>query len=425
MRAWLITLGEPLPVDGAQPRLLRTGFLSRALRKRGHSVTWFSNRFDHFLKSHRLGPDVRATADRERLVLLNSRGYQSNVSFERFLDHRDLVRDFETRASTEELPDLIVASMPTIDLCLAAVSFGHRIGVPTVIDIRDLWPDSVWDLAPARLRPLMPLLTWPFERQLRSALKQATAITSHVQDFIDWAQKKTSPLAGQRVSGVFPLGYEALSGGTDTSGATDFWAAQGLDLNGKDFLAVYIGTISRQCEFGHVVDAARALADEKIKFVLCGAGDKLSELQAHAKSAVNMIVPGWCTHSQTSALLERASAGLMPYRRLPNFLGAVPNKALEYMAYGVPIVWRLEEGALARLIHEQDIGLTYDGTSEGLVRAMKDLMQSEELGNITAARSKTLFAQRFQATAVYEEMVLFLESLRAGNGIGEVLVAAG
>ena len=410
MRVWLITLGEPLPIDGPQTRLLRTGFLSRALRERGHDVTWFSNRFSHFEKTHRAGPDTRETAPGERLVLLESRGYDSNVSLARFLDHRDLVRDFLARAEKADPPDLIVASMPTIDLCAAAVAFGHRRGIPTVVDIRDLWPDSIWDLAPRFLRPLMPLATWPFDQQLRSALRQATAVTSHVGDFIEWARKKT-PGADSRYDRVFALGYEPLHAEADTVAARAFWVDQGLNLDGEDFLAVYVGTISRQCEFGHVVDAAKALAKQNVKFVLCGAGDLLPELQAAAAEMPNMVVPGWCTHSQISVLLERAGAGLMPYRRLPNFVGAIPNKALEYMACGVPIVWRLEEGALAEMIDTERIGVTYDATANGLVRAIGQIRSREESPSIAAARSRQLFENRFRATAIYEEMARFLEGL--------------
>lgn len=410
MRVWLVTLGEPLPIDGPQTRLLRTGFLARALRLRGHEVTWFSNRFSHHSKVQRDGPDARVLPGGERLILLNSRGYRSNVSVERYLDHRDLAKDFLARAPTEERPDLIVASMPTIDLCKAAVEFGQSIGVPTVVDIRDLWPDSIWDLAPRRLRPAMALATLPLERQLRSALTSATALTSHVADFIEWARRKTH---GGRPENdrVFPLGYESLSEELDTSEAHEFWASHGLDLGGKDFLAVYVGTISRQCEFGHVIEAARALSSSGMKFVLCGTGDTLPELQTAAATLPNMVVPGWCSHAQISVLLENAGAGLMPYRRLPNFVGAVPNKALEYMAGGVPIVWSLEEGALAELIRDEEIGVTYDLTANGLVNALSDLRNSGEKAALLSARARYLFNERFRADRVYDEMVTFLESL--------------
>ena len=414
---WLVTLGEPLPIDGPQTRRLRTGFLARALHNRGHGVTWFSNRFDHFSKRHRSGPDVQRTAEGQRLVLLNSRGYRSNVSLERFLDHRDLVRDFVSRAASEEPPDLIVASMPTIDLCEAAVSFGHRLGVPTVVDIRDLWPDSIWDVAPSFLRPVMPIVTWPLERQLRSALRQATAVTSHVQAFIQWARMKTPGVRAQH-DRVFPLGYEPFVAEKGDSEGHEFWSGRGLDLDRDDFLVVYVGTISRQCEFEHVIEAARMLSNDGVRFVLCGAGDMLSELQSAATTLPNMLVPGWCTHSQVTVLLDKARAGLMPYRRLPNFFEAVPNKALEYMAHGVPIIWRLEEGALAELIHTEKVGVTYDATTEGLVRALRQVRESEQQPEIAAARSRKLFSERFQAAAVYDEMVSFLESLGHDRMVG-------
>jgi len=416
MHAWLVTLGEPLPIDGPQARLLRTGFLARALRRRGHDVTWFSNRFSHHAKVQRPGPDARELADGERLVLLNSRGYRSNVSVARFLDHRDLVRDFLSRAPKEDPPDLIVASMPTIDLCEAAVSFGRKIGVPTVVDIRDLWPDSIWDLAPRPLRPLMPLITWPLERQLRSALGSATAVTSHVRDFVVWARKKT-PGANTENDRVFALGYERFPEEGDSSEAREFWSSHGLDLEGNDFLVVYVGTISRQCEFGHVVEAARALSKHGVKFILCGTGDMLTELQYAASMLPNMLVPGWCTHSQISLLLEAAGAGLMPYRRLANFVGAVPNKALEYMAAGVPIVWSLEQGVLADLIREEGVGVSYDFTANGLASALLELRQYGDKALVLSERARSLFNERFRAAAVYDEMVSFLESLRGDESV--------
>ena len=419
LRVWLITLGEPLPIDGPQTRLLRTGFLSRALRSRGHEVTWFSNRFSHFTKTHRAGPDVRQTAPGERLVLLNSRGYQSNVSLDRFLDHRDLVKDFEVRARSEALPDVVVTSLPTIDLSLAAVEAAHRFGAPVVVDIRDLWPDSIWDLVPRALRPLMQVATFPFELELRSALKGATAVTSHVPAFVEWARRKT-PAADRSLDRVFPLGYEPLAADADTSHACEFWRQQGVTLDGGEFLAVYVGTISRQCEFGHVIEAARAMAGE-VKFVFCGSGDLLPELQKAAAVTSNMIVPGWCSHAQISVLLEQAGAGLMPYRRLPNFVGAIPNKALEYMAHGLPIIWRLETGELAELLHRERAGLTYDGTSEGLVAALGKIRELQENRAEVKKRLITLFTENFTAGAVYETMAEYVEFIvRAGNTHGEL-----
>ena len=73
MRAWLIQTGEPLPIDGEFPRLLRTGFLAQQLADRGHHVTWWCSTFNHWTKAHRawleqLRTNAGLTAE-ERTVL--------------------------------------------------------------------------------------------------------------------------------------------------------------------------------------------------------------------------------------------------------------------------------------------------------------------------------------------------------------------
>ena len=42
MRIWLITVGEPLPTDGAE-RLLRAGILADMLSAKGHDVVFWTS----------------------------------------------------------------------------------------------------------------------------------------------------------------------------------------------------------------------------------------------------------------------------------------------------------------------------------------------------------------------------------------------
>jgi hypothetical protein len=56
MRVWLITVGEPLPLDGPGERMLRTGILAAFLAARGHEVVWWSSSFDHVRKRQRSDP---------------------------------------------------------------------------------------------------------------------------------------------------------------------------------------------------------------------------------------------------------------------------------------------------------------------------------------------------------------------------------
>ena len=99
MKAWLIQIGEPLPIDGANERLMRTGMLAQALVSRGHEVHWWASSFDHARLRQR--PQHSSTvqlSDRFAITLLEGRSYPRAVSVARIRNHREVAADFESRA---------------------------------------------------------------------------------------------------------------------------------------------------------------------------------------------------------------------------------------------------------------------------------------------------------------------------------------
>ena len=60
----------------------------------------------------------------------------------RFLSHKDAACSFEKwLENNKEIPDLIIASYPVLELCEAANKFGSKHSIPVIIDCRDFWPD--------------------------------------------------------------------------------------------------------------------------------------------------------------------------------------------------------------------------------------------------------------------------------------------
>ena len=53
MNLWIVSVGEPLPVDGANTRLRRMGNLATYASQRDVKVEWFSVSFDHYTKIQR------------------------------------------------------------------------------------------------------------------------------------------------------------------------------------------------------------------------------------------------------------------------------------------------------------------------------------------------------------------------------------
>ena len=89
------------------------------------------------------------------IYLLHSIGYTKNVSLRRFIDHVCVARKFDKYAREEPLPDIIVASLPTLDLSAKSVQFGDKHSIPVIVDLRDMWPDILLSRAPTILRGLL------------------------------------------------------------------------------------------------------------------------------------------------------------------------------------------------------------------------------------------------------------------------------
>ena len=110
MNIWLVTIGEPVPVEeGVRDRLHRTGFFGRFLARHGHRVTWWTSTFDHFRKNHWVEEDRDLdSADGVRIRMVHGCGYRSNLSLARLRDHRQIAAKFAAMA-----PARIIATIPT------------------------------------------------------------------------------------------------------------------------------------------------------------------------------------------------------------------------------------------------------------------------------------------------------------------------
>ena len=152
---WVVAVGEPVPVEaGASDRLHRAGYLAHFLAEHGHRVTWWTSTFDHFRRKHLFDADHSlAINDRLDIRLLHGCGYRSNVSLARIRDHAQIARHFAAAARAEERrPDIIVAALPTIELCLEAARFGKEHGIPVIADMRNMWPDIFLEVLPKPFR---------------------------------------------------------------------------------------------------------------------------------------------------------------------------------------------------------------------------------------------------------------------------------
>lgn len=407
MRVWLVTVGEPLPEVSAGTRQLRTGLLAQELVGRGHDVTWWTSAFDHDRKrffpvsansrSLDRGPTIRFLAGRE---------YRRNISLSRLLNHWQIGEDFRRRSRDDWVPDVILCSCPTIELSWQSVVFGRERHVPVILDVRDLWPDVFVGAMPSALRVVCRGLLWPYVDITRRAFEGAAAITAVSGGYLDWALNyaRRERRASDR---VFPLGYTSPESGPKQTEVAEVFRSIGAREDAVT--CVYSGTFGRSYDLSPVLDVAERIAGNtnlNFQFIICGDGEQGGEWRARGRSIPNVVFTGWLDERRLRAVLLGSQIGLAAY--VAGATQSIPNKIIEYLAAGLPIVSSLS-GECAALLSEHRCGMTYEaGNRESLMDALLSLHDSATRAHL-ASNARVVFSERFRAEKVYGAFADYLE----------------
>jgi glycosyltransferase involved in cell wall biosynthesis len=416
MRVWLLTVGEPLPTDPGRQRLHRSGVIAGLLASSGIDVIWWTSSFAHTEKTFRFPSTTwLRIGERLRLCCLSSRPYRKNVSLARILANRDIAGEFTRNAGSEPVPDVIFASYPIPELAHAGARYAAAHGIPAVVDVRDLWPDVWTEALPRPLQPFGPIGALPFYWQSRQTLHAFQGVCGITDEIVEWGLERAGRPRGQW-DRAFPLAYaEHQYTQEERAEAQRFWDVTLQGPTPPRLRLCFFGNIAiRRGRQDVMVEAMRRLPDRvraQTQLVLCGIGEDLEVLRSMAAGVAGIVMPGWVTGPQIEALSAQSHAGILPYPSGPDFVRAIPNKAIEYLAHGLPILTSLR-GPVSQLIESEGCGALYRETdADDLAARIVALFDTPEDLARLSANAQRVFRARFQAANVYGALADMLVEL--------------
>jgi glycosyltransferase involved in cell wall biosynthesis len=405
MNVWLIQSGEPAPLKD-DIRKMRTALLADVLVERGHSVYWWSSAFEHQRKIW-LSEKDREFHFSPQLTLrvIRGCGYRENISIARYIDHKIIATKFKMQSRKVKKPDIIVTSMPCHQLAYESMLYARRNGVPFLVDIRDLWPDTF--LAALERVGLSKMgriaLTFDFAK-LSSLLQEAYSLVAMSQGCLDWGLNKIGRPQG-KWDKVFYHGYKKRLKNADL-GDSDY-----RDEFSNKQVFVFIGTFGDSYELKLILEVARRLkgnGKKDLLFFLAGTGEQYERLKAEATDLPNVLLPGWIEASDIDKALFSSWAGIVPCNSVKN---AAPNKVFEYLSAGLPLISSLE-GEMAELIDDHAMGLNYrPGDAEGLFNCIQKLSTDSSLRSEMAANASRFFEEYGDADRIYTEYAEHVEKV--------------
>lgn len=392
---------------------MRAMNLANALMQAGHDVLLWSSAFYHQEKRHRTRVvESICVSDRLTVRLIPSRGYTRNIGPGRLVDHAQLGLNLgrELRGWRGALPDVAFVGFPPIETAAVMSRWLKRQGIPVMIDAKDQWPTIFVEPLPAVLRPVARLLLIPYFHFARRAMRDSDAFCAMSSEFVDWmceisgrlrrSDDHVAPLSAPRPHVDEPV----------RSAAMQWWRSQGVEPATRRRVA-FVGSLSSAFDFTAVRDLASACQSRGVdcQFVVCGDGDEAAAVRTMCGPLSNVVLPGWIDYPKIAALMEISSATVAPYINNDAFMRSIPNKIIDSMAAGLPVITTLA-GTTGRLLRENSAGCSSLDIA-ALAGYLERLLDDPAYWSEAAANSRTIHEQRFSSAKVYGELAAALEKL--------------
>ncbi len=269
-------------------------------------------------------------------------------------------------------PDIVLATSPQLLCAGAGALLSRRFRAPFVMEVRDLWPESLVAVGASHMQS-------PMVRVLEGVARRLYASANHVVTVTE-AQRAAIVAGGipaDQVS-VIPNGVDEqfLSGATPSG-------APGSD----PFVVTYIGTLGMAHHLETLLEAAHRLrGDSCFRFRIVGEGARRAALEAHARALAldNVEFVGERPREEVPRWIAESSACLVLLRKTDVFTTVVPSKMLEIMAVGRPIVLGVR-GEASALLERAGAGVAIEPeNAEQLVAALAalraDPQRSRQMG---------------------------------------------
>lgn len=400
MNIWIVNHYAIPPSMGG---LVRHYYFSKYLQKKGHSVKIFTSSKIHNTDINMIQDGSlfkEEIEDGVEYTFVRSKDYKGN-GIDRIINMIDLpFKMWKTMKHfyRQEKPDVIYTSSPDLFVAFFALLFGKGKRIPVVVEVRDLWPESIVEYnGMSRKNPIIQVL-YQLEKWIYKKADRIIFTMPGGKDYIKdkrWEKKIDLNKVYHINNGVDLEEFEENR---------NVYSIQDQDLDRKDcFKVVYMGSIRLANHIAQLIDAAevlKKLGRDDIQFLIYGDGTEKDILENRCKeSKLNVKFKGKVEKKYVPYVLSKADLNVINVKNtgLTNY-GCSWNKLFEYIACGKPILCNYPQSY--DLIKENVLGISEAfSENEDYAQSILQLLElSEEMKkeiSRNANRVKVLYDYKY------------------------------
>jgi glycosyltransferase involved in cell wall biosynthesis len=304
--------------------------------------------------------------------------------------------------------DIVIATSPQFFAGWAGAPVSSVKGAPFVLEIRDLWPESITAVEALGKGAVVRALEGLERALYRRAHHIVTVGDGYKEQLV--------------ARGVPPQKVSIVTNGVDA----DLFAPQPVNpavrarygLPADAFVVVFAGTIGLASGLHVALDAAallKAAGRDDVRFLLVGDGAVRPELEerARAEGLDAVAFAGLVPRGELPAILAAADACLVHFRRKDLFATILPSKLFEDAAMAKPILLGFA-GHARRLVEEAGCGIPFEPeNAPELVAAIDRLIADRGAAREMGERGRRHVLEHYDRRELARRYLQVLERVRS------------
>ena len=264
---------------------------------------------------------------------------------------------------------VFIGSSPHLLAALAGALAAKLRRVRFVLEVRDLWPESLVEIQgrESAVSHILRRIAYYLYRRARYVIILAEGNRRAVAR-----------------AGVRDEQFLYVPNGVDPHAFTDAAQTEATNSTAKKLRAVYTGAHGAANDLDTLIDAAAYLTQkgrDDIEIVLLGDGPEKPHLvrMAAAAGLTNVVFLAPIPKGEIPRFLHSAAVGVLVLRDVPLFrYGVSPNKLFDYMAAGLPIVTNVA-GECTDIVNQANCGIGVPpGDPVALAEGLQQLADAED-----------------------------------------------
>lgn len=370
----------------------RASNILRTFRDKNFRYVYITSDFSHRNKSYK-----RDVTDSDDYVYLHVPSYKKNLSLRRIYSH--IVFALRLRRyllSLNDKPYSVYCSMPTSTSAWIAGRYCKKNNIRFIIDVVDIWPDSLLPLA--SFKKVISLLTLLWKKITISAYKKA--------DVIIGESKKYAATASFYNPNVPSYPFYL---GVDYDNAQRLISESELAVTKPEgeFWIAYGGSLGVSYDFKTLVSSVATLND-KCKYKLFFIGDGMSrsyveELVRQYK--VTAVITGYVSYADMLKYLSLCDIAINIFKKDTKVVHSY--KFNDYVATDCFILNSLE-GETAELVDKYNIGLNFDYAGNPLNKVLQECVANWKEYRQWKDNNKKLVSEVLDKNLIYPKILTLL-----------------